>query len=161
MTPHVNPDHSMGFALKRLQQALRSRMDAALAVHGLSAPQYAVLALVAEYPGISNAELARRSFVAAPSMLRLLDGLSQAGLIARAAPVPELRARGTVLTDAGQRRLAAASGQVQEFENLLVTQSGPEHTDVIMSWLRECAELLNAPGLSLPAPEPADPPVRR
>jgi DNA-binding MarR family transcriptional regulator len=144
MTSHVNPDQSIGFALKRLQQALRSRMDTALAVHGLSTPQYAVLALLAEHPGISNAELARRSFVAAPTMLRLLDGLSQAGLVTRAAPTPELRTRGTVLTDAGQQRLTAASGEVQEFEDLLVTQSGPA-TEIILTWLRDCAEHLNDP----------------
>ena len=133
----------MGFAIKRLQQTLRSRMDAALAQYGLTSPQYAVLALLAEHPGISNAELARRSFVAAPTMLRLLDSLSQAGLITRAAPSPEQRARGTVLTTAGKKRLSACSAHVQELEDLLVAQAGPDHIDVIMSWLHTCAEQLS------------------
>ena len=151
MTSPVNPDYSIGFALKRLQQALRSRMDAALAVHGLSTPQYAVLALVAEYPGISNAELARRSFVSAPSMLRLIDGLSKAGLIARASPTPELRSRGTALTSVGRRRLAAVRDQVEAFENLLLEQAEPDQAEIIMNWLRDCAEQLNDPDFSLPA----------
>src|ERR1700682_3664806 len=69
-----------------------------LAEYGLTSPQYAVLALLAEHPGISNAELARRSFVAAPTMLRILDALSQTGLITRAALSPEQRARRTILT---------------------------------------------------------------
>jgi DNA-binding MarR family transcriptional regulator len=143
MSSHVSPDHSMGFALKRLQQTLRSRMDAALAEYGLTSPQYAVLALLAEHPGLSNAELARRSFVAAPTMLRLLDALSQAGLIARAAPSPEQRVRRTVLTSGGKKRLAAASAHVQEFEDLLVAQANPVHVEIIMSWLRTCAEQLS------------------
>src|SRR3954465_12128686 len=109
MSSHVSPDHSMGFALKRLQQTLRSRMDAALAEYGLSSPQYAVLAMLAEHPGISNAELARRSFVAPPTMLRILDGLSQSGLITRAALSPEQRARRTILTNSGKKRLRGAS----------------------------------------------------
>jgi DNA-binding MarR family transcriptional regulator len=133
----------MGFALKRLQQALRSRMDAALAEHGLSSPQYAVLALLAEHPGISNAELARRSFVAAPTMLRLLDGLSRAGLVARADRSPELRARGIALTAAGEQQLAASSAHVQHFEDLLRAQTAPEHVDIVMAWLRACAARLN------------------
>jgi DNA-binding MarR family transcriptional regulator len=143
MSSHVSPDQSMGFALKRLQQALRSRMDGALAEYGLTSPQYAVLALLAEHPGISNAELARRSFVAAPTMLRILDALSQAGLIARAAASPEQRVRRTVLTSGGEKRLAAASAHVQELEDLLVAQANPDHVEVIMSWLRTCAEQLS------------------
>jgi DNA-binding MarR family transcriptional regulator len=132
----------MGFALKRLQQSLRSRMDGALAEYGLTSPQYAVLALVAEQPGISNAELARRSFVAAPTMLRILDALSNAGLIERADPTPEQRVRGTVLTRRGAKQLAAASTHVQELEDLLVAQTTPAHAKIIMTWLRTSAEQL-------------------
>ncbi|HWC78773.1 MAG TPA: MarR family transcriptional regulator [Pseudonocardiaceae bacterium] len=144
MGSHVNPDVSLGFALKRLQQGLRSRMDSALAEHGLTTPQYAVLALLAEHPGISNAELARRSFVAAPTMLRILDTLDHAGLIARAAPAPDQRTRGTVLTAGGRKRLTAATPDVQGFEDLLVTKAAPEHLDVILAWLRDCAAELTA-----------------
>jgi DNA-binding MarR family transcriptional regulator len=143
MSSHVSPDLSMGFALKRLQQSLRSRMDGALAEYGLTSPQYAVLALVAEQPGISNAELARRSFVAAPTMLRILDALNEAGLITRADPTPEQRVRGTVLTSRGAKQLAAASTHVQELEDLLVAQAEPAHAKIIMTWLRTCAEQLS------------------
>jgi hypothetical protein len=70
--PHVDPDRSIGYSLKRLQQAVRTHMDAGLARHGLTAPRYAVLALLAAEPGMSNAELARRSFVTAPTMIRIM-----------------------------------------------------------------------------------------
>jgi DNA-binding MarR family transcriptional regulator len=149
VTPHFDPDRSVGFALKRLQQALRSRMDAALAEHGLSAPQYAVLALLDEHPGISNAELARRSFVAAPTMLRLLGSLDDAGLVSRAARTPELRTRGVALTDTGRARLAAATPRVQEFEDLLTAGSEPAHLEVIMAWLHDRADRLNDPAFAL------------
>ncbi|MEV8373315.1 MarR family transcriptional regulator [Kribbella sp. NPDC056861] len=59
-------------------------MDAALAQYGLTAPQYAVLALLAERPGIANSELAQRSSVAPPTMIRMLGSLAEAGLIDRA-----------------------------------------------------------------------------
>ena len=148
MSSHVRPDESLGFALKRLQQVLRTRMDATLATYTLTMPQYAVLALLAEHPGISNAELARRSFVAAPTMLRILDGLTEAGLITRADPVPEHRTRGTVLTNLGRKRLTQAAPHVQNFENLLVAKAGPEHLEVIMNWLRACADQLGEQGLA-------------
>src|SRR3569833_1811995 len=142
MVSHVNPDESVGFALTRLQQALRTRMDATLAAHGLTTPQYAVLALLAERPGISNAELARLSFVAAPTMLRILDVLHREGLIDRAAPAPEQRTRRTAQTTLGRRRLTAATAAVQSYEDLLRGEAGPEHLGTVLAWLRGCAEKL-------------------
>jgi DNA-binding MarR family transcriptional regulator len=140
---HVDLDHSLGFALKRLQQTLRSRMDEALAEHGLTTPQYAVLALLADDPGISNAELARRHFVAAPTMLRFLDALTQAGFVTRAAPSPDRRSRGAALTGTGRKRLAAATATVQKFEDLLSGHAAPEHVGIILAWLRDCADELD------------------
>lgn len=142
MSSHIDPDRSMGFALKRLQQVLRSKMDATLAPHGLTTPQYLVLALLAEHPGISNSELARLSAVTAPTMLRILDALSLAGHIFRGEPAAELRIRGTELTDSGERQLAATAEHVQRFEDLLLGQAAPEHAGIILNWLRGCTERL-------------------
>jgi hypothetical protein len=61
----------------------------------------------------------------------------------RDAPSPEQRVRRTVLTSEGKKRLAAASAHVQEFEDLLVAQAGPDHVEIIMSWMRTCAEQLS------------------
>ncbi len=118
-------------------------MDAALAEHGLTAPLYAVLAMLGEHPGLSNAELARRSFVAPPTMLRMLNTLSQAGLIDRAEPTPEQRIRGNVLTTKGRQRLTASSTPVQQFEDLLVAQAEPGQLEIVMRWLHDCAEQLD------------------
>ena len=143
MRSHVDPARSMGFALKRLQQALRAQMDAALAGHGLTSPLYAVLAVLAEHPGISNAELARRSYVAAPTMLRMLDTLSRAGLVVRDDPSPERRSRGNALTATGHPRLEAAAVRVDRFEELLVAQAAPEDVEIVMTWLHACADRLD------------------
>jgi DNA-binding MarR family transcriptional regulator len=143
MTTHVHPDESIGFALKRLQQILRTRMDATLATYALTTPQYAVLALLADGPGMSNADLARRSFVTAPTMLRILETLTVAGLITRADPAPAHRVRGTVLTGLGRKRLAQAAPHVRKFENLLLANARPEHVEIITDWLRGCADRLD------------------
>lgn len=148
MTTPLHPDESLGFALKRLQQVLRTRMDAALSTYALTTPQYAVLALLADDPGMSNAELARRSFVAAPTMLRILDGLTEAGLITRADPAPEHRVRCTALTNLGRKRLAQAAPHVRSFENLLVANAQPEHVEIISNWLRACTTQLGEQALS-------------
>ncbi|WP_050502248.1 MarR family winged helix-turn-helix transcriptional regulator [Streptomyces monomycini] len=155
MPSHADPEKSLGFALKKLQQTLRSRMDAALTQAGLTTPQYLVLALLEDHPGISNSELARRSAVAAPTMLKILDALAKAGYIERADRTPQLRTRGTTLTDSGRSRLALASATVEKFESLLRDAAGADGP-VISAWLRTCTDLLmGAPAAADPDAAPA------
>lgn len=140
---HADPDRTLGFALKRLQQTLRWRMDAGLAEYGLTSPQYAVLALLADHPGISNAELARRSFVTPPTMIRISTALDDAGLITRDDRSADQRSRPMRLTARGRAQLTAAAGHVQELEDVLVRHAGSDRA-AINAWLRACADELGA-----------------
>lgn len=148
MNSHVDPDESVGFGLKRLQQVLRGAMDAALGEHGLSTPQYLVLALLTEHPGSTNADLARLSFVSAPTMLRMVESLNAAGLIqpvrepARGAGRPAPRRRGYELSREGRRRAETASSTVAWFEDVLVSEAAPDHLGVILEWMSACSDRL-------------------
>src|SRR5690348_2990807 len=110
---------SLGYQVKRLQQALRARMDGVLARHGLTMPQYAVLAQLADRPGISNADLARLSFVAPPTMIRIVTTLEELGLLSRVDRPAEGRARAAQLSAKGERLLAAASADVDAVDAVL------------------------------------------
>lgn len=143
MSSLVDPDHTLGFALKRLQQALRARMDADLAPFGLTTPQYAVLALLAEFPGIANAELARRSFVAPPTMIRMIASLADAGLIDRADRADGSRIRRVTLTVKGSEVVVAAAASVQPIEDLLGAHAGESRT-AILGWFKAAADELSA-----------------
>lgn len=61
--PTKDVTHHVGYLLKRTQAALRGAMDKVLREHGLTVPQYATLELLALHPGMSNADLARATFV--------------------------------------------------------------------------------------------------
>ena len=63
----------LGYKLKQTQHSLRLRMDEALKTFDLTTPQYAVLAQLELRPGISNAALARSSFITAQTMQDLCD----------------------------------------------------------------------------------------
>jgi DNA-binding MarR family transcriptional regulator len=155
MASYADPEESLGFALKTLQQTLRSRMDAALAQTGLTTPQYLVLSILKSHPGASNSELARHSAVAAPTMLKMLDALAKAGYVERAERTPQLRTRGTTLTASGRSRLTRASATVAEFENLLRDAAGAD-APAISAWLRTCTSLLTGtPSTPQPEPSPA------
>jgi DNA-binding MarR family transcriptional regulator len=95
-------DGRVAYAAKRFQQVVRSAGDRALRPLGLTMPQYAVLAVLAELPGLSNSELSRRCFVTRQTMNGLLVGLQDAGLISRAAHPLHGRVQQTRLTPAGR-----------------------------------------------------------
>jgi DNA-binding MarR family transcriptional regulator len=74
-------ERSVGYLVKRVQQALRRRCDAALKPTGLSMAQYAALRALAEHPDASAAELARLCFVTRQSLRRSM--LRRAAELAR------------------------------------------------------------------------------
>jgi DNA-binding MarR family transcriptional regulator len=70
-----------GYLVKRVQQSMRRRCDAALRPTGLSMAQYAALRALADHPDASASELARLCFVTRQSLQDLLAGLRSSGLV--------------------------------------------------------------------------------
>jgi DNA-binding MarR family transcriptional regulator len=120
--PHPAKDvtEHVGYRLKRAHAALRSAMDKALRELDLTVPQYSCLEVLALHPGLSNAELARATFVTRQSMNVVLRALQEAGLTARPDTVDHGRARPARLTDEGRRRLEAAQACVYAIEARMV-----------------------------------------
>src|SRR6201992_4482617 len=74
-------ERSVGYLVKRVQQELRRRCDAALKPTRLSMAQYAALRALADHPDASAAELARLCFVTRQSLQDVLAVLRTAGLV--------------------------------------------------------------------------------
>ncbi|MFC5065721.1 MarR family winged helix-turn-helix transcriptional regulator [Actinomycetospora atypica] len=107
----------LGYRLKRAASALRTAMDDALRAHDLTVPQYSTLELLDQQPGLSNAELARGTFVTRQSMNVVLRGLQEHGLVHRPAVSDHGRALPTHLTEEGLRRLALARDAVYAIDD--------------------------------------------
>jgi len=105
-------ERSVGYLVKRVQQGLRRRCDAALKPTGLSMAQYAALRALAEHPDASAAELARLCFVTRQSLQDVLTGLRTAGLVETVDAPPRGRSRSLSLTRRGSRQLSAAHDAV-------------------------------------------------
>ncbi|MEU6461483.1 MarR family transcriptional regulator [Streptomyces sp. NPDC046976] len=121
-SPHPAQDvtEHVGYRLKKASAALRGAMDKALREHGLTVPQYSCLELLDERPGLSNADLARGTFVTRQSANVVLRGLKEAGLITQATSTDHGRALPVHLTAAGQERLHAARGAVYAIEERMI-----------------------------------------
>jgi DNA-binding MarR family transcriptional regulator len=138
----METEHSAGYLMKRVQQSLRRRCDAALRPTGLSMAQYAALRALADLPEASASELARRCFVTRQSLQDLLTGLRSAGLITDAPAAPRGRARALALTATGLKRLAAGDAAVDAVDVAMVEGLTQPERNRLAAMLVQCAENL-------------------
>ncbi|MFG3284500.1 MarR family winged helix-turn-helix transcriptional regulator [Streptomyces sp. NPDC048111] len=136
VTQHV------GYLLKRAQAALRGAMDKAVREHGLTVPQYSTLELLARNPGMSNADLARATFVTRQSGNVVLRGLQEAGLISRPATAEHGRARPASLTEEGRARLASVQAAVYAVEHRMVESIPPGRRAALLADLERMSAAL-------------------
>jgi len=137
-------ERSVGYLVKRVQQGLRRRCDAALKPIGLSMAQYSTMRALDEHPDASAAELSRLCFVTRQSLQDMLAGLRADGLIATVDAPPRGRSRSLALTRLGSRKLNAAHNAVFTVEaEMLQGISARERRSVVQA-LISCAENLEA-----------------
>ncbi len=95
-------DGSLLYLIKRVELAVRKRLDAVLEEHGLTTIQYTALTSLERHPGMTAAALARHTFVTAQTTAQLVSGLEARGLVERR-PDPASRRQALLsLTTAGQ-----------------------------------------------------------
>lgn len=102
----------LGILIKQTQALLHQRMDEALRPLGVSVPQYVCLQALADAPGITGSDLARRTFVSRQSMNVLLQSLEKKGLVQRSAVPGPRRERDTALTPRAERLVEDARSRV-------------------------------------------------
>ncbi len=83
-------------------------MAEAVGVHGLTLPQFDVLATLWHGEGITQQELAERLLVTKGNVVGLIDRVSAAGWVERRPDPEDRRANRLYLTDAGRKLLAKA-----------------------------------------------------
>jgi DNA-binding MarR family transcriptional regulator len=137
-------ERSVGYLVKRVQQGLRRRCDAALKPTGLSMAQYAALRALAEHPDASAAELARLCFVTRQSLQDVLTGLRTAGLVETVDAPPRGRARSLALTRRGSRQLEAADDAVFGVQALMLRGVPPTAQRSVAEALSRCAKNLES-----------------
>jgi len=138
----VPKENEVGYLVKRVQLALRTTLDSALAEQDLTTAQYAVLYHLARSPGVSSAELARLSFVTPQTMIRLVRGLERKRFLVRR-PSPKnphfLESR---LTKDGAGALRRAQRQVDTIHERMLGSLSRSESEQLAAWLTHLAEQL-------------------
>ena len=143
-------ERGAGYLVKRVQQGLRRRCDAALKPTGLSMAQYALLRALHDHPDASAAELARLCFVTRQSLRDVLSGLRTAGLVGPSAAPTRGRARALQLTPVGLRHLQSSHAAVEGVEANMLQGIPSAARRELATLLTRCAENLEA-ALDAPA----------
>jgi DNA-binding MarR family transcriptional regulator len=133
-------ERSVGYLVKRVQQGLRRRCDAALKPTGLSMAQYSTMRALHEHPDASAAELSRLCFVTRQSLQDVLGGLRADGLIATVDAPPRGRSRSLALTPLGSRKLTAAHDAVFSVEAEMLQGISARERRSVAEFLTRCAE---------------------
>jgi DNA-binding MarR family transcriptional regulator len=132
-----------GYLIKLAQAALHAQMARALHEHGVTLAQFAVLTALAEEPGLSNAELARRAFITPQSMNENLRELEQRGWIVRSHHPTHGRIRQTELTEQGRATLQNCDATVTAIEQRMLADLDLEQRHQLATALRTCIAALD------------------
>ncbi|NGN91576.1 MarR family transcriptional regulator [Nocardioides sp. KC13] len=114
------------YVVKQLELATRARLDAVLKESGVTALQYTALSVLERRPTMSAADLARASFVRAQSAADLIGALERRGLIERRTDPDNRRRMLISLTAEGRAFLDTYDPRVEELEEQMLADLGPD-----------------------------------
>jgi DNA-binding MarR family transcriptional regulator len=137
-------DGRIGYELKRVQHALRLKMDVGLRDAGLTTPQYAALSVLNDSPGLSGAALARRCFVTSQTMNQILANLESDGLVERRDHPEHGRVLQAFLTKRGTKSLVKAHRTVNEIEEQMLDGLGKKKRARFLDALLSCTKSLES-----------------
>jgi DNA-binding MarR family transcriptional regulator len=132
----------IGHHVKRVEQELIAAKHAALRTFNLTVPQYTVMLVLSEEPGLSGALLARRCLVTPQTMSSVLGTLESRGLITRIPHPMHKHILETRLTRAGRSLLSQADEAAIKIEQLLSDAFSEAETATLLELLARCSTAL-------------------
>jgi DNA-binding MarR family transcriptional regulator len=136
--------------LKRAHLGVRGAADRGLALVGLSLTKFGVLRMLADDPGLTGAELARRCFVTPPSMNDTLNALERHSYIRRDADPDGGRGILVTVTAAGHEMIERGAPVMRRLgDAVLGDVQGPQRAQLLaqLEQIAERAETLDAGAL--------------
>jgi DNA-binding MarR family transcriptional regulator len=134
----------IGYVVGRLDRAIRREISALVAPFGLTVPKYTALSILRDRPGLSNAQLARRTYVTPQSMNEVLRALEADGLVVRSPAANHRRVVEVTLSERGQEVLVACDRAVTHMENAMLADLDEAGREQLLHALVGCVYRLGA-----------------
>lgn len=135
---------SLLYLVKRVELAVRKRLDEVVSERGLTTTQYTALTALERHPGMTAAQLARHSFVAAQTIAQLARTLEERGWVERQPDPTSRRQVLLALTQAGQRLLDDLRAPVAEVERRMTQGLTAQESRLVETTLRSLRESLES-----------------
>lgn len=129
--------HSLPMELLKAREAAMARFRPMLRDHGLTEQQWRVIRALAEFGNIDASELARRSFLLAPSLTRILQYLEKQKIVRRSTDKNDQRRTVLVLTKKGREIHSEVGPDSESLYVEIEREFGLEKLEVLYSLLTE------------------------
>jgi DNA-binding MarR family transcriptional regulator len=136
------PEGHLGYLVRQANVAVRAAMERALADIEATPAQFAVLTMIAAYPGVSGADLARLTFLTPQTINVIVRNLVRGGAIEKTAHAVHGRVLRLTATAKGQALLKRCRARVQEVEGRIAGLAGKDEERAVRRWLTAVAEEL-------------------
>lgn len=132
----------LNYTAYRLARALNRAAENTALAHGITMPQFLIMQVLGEGLPISNAQVARRTFVSSQAAHVVSEELLEAGLIEKVDHPTNRRVRLVALTEAGWAALEACTADLREREERLSQTLGADLSGSLPNVLNQAAEIL-------------------
>ena len=134
----------ISYVIARLERALRTEIGERVKPHGLTTLQYTTLSILGQGGQLSNAQLARRAYMAPQSTSEVLDALERKGLVQRMSEQAHGRVLPATLTPEGRRVLDACSASVDSLEREMLRDLTPREVTSMRASLIDAVRAVHA-----------------
>jgi DNA-binding MarR family transcriptional regulator len=133
----------ISYVIARLERAVRQGINERVGPYGLTTLQYTTLSVLgARRDGLSNAQLARRSFMTPQAMGEVIEALEAAGFVKRNRHPNHRRVFPATLTAKGRRALSACDEAVGAMEEEMMSDLSPSERAALLEALKSCVRSL-------------------
>lgn len=136
---------SLVYVVGRVNHGIRRELRERLAELELSVPEFTALSILERRPGLSNAQLARRTMVTPQTMIEITSGLERRGLVSRTVDPAHARILRAELTPEGARLVRATEPIVDGIEAEMLTDVPKEQRRVVLDVMVKAMLRLSAP----------------
>jgi DNA-binding MarR family transcriptional regulator len=134
----------VSYVVARLERAVRNAIAQRVKPYGLTTLQFTTLSVLGRRGQLSNAQLARRSYMTPQSMSEVIEALEQKGLISRSQHPNHRRVLPAALTPRGIAVLEACEKAVAEMEEEMLRGLDLKARDSLYKGLVSAVRALHA-----------------
>jgi DNA-binding MarR family transcriptional regulator len=136
---------SLIYVIGRVNQGIRREMRARLAERDLSVPEYTALSVLRARPGLSNAQLARRSLITPQSMIEILTKLERRGLVRREVDPAHGRILRAAPTKAAAALLARVDPAIASIQEQMLADVPADQRELLLDGMLKAMSRLTEP----------------